>query len=152
MELLIKVSSVIMSVTVFFFFFFFLIISTTSQRHKLSLTYGTLSIYVADIPDIYISGPFGKGLEETNRRYGHTSFGSLLSAEHDLWASNWEDVIAWFIEQMETSPLRTYDANSADMIFVPAMLNQLNSSQHYQFITEADQFLPYLTSKPTCLC
>ena len=46
------------------------------------------------------------------------------------------------------SPLRTYDAPSADIIFVPAMLNQADPAQQDRFTAEVDQFLPFLTNKP----
>lgn len=110
--------------------------------------HGTLSIYVADVPAAYVTGTYGKGAEETNLQYGHASFGPLLSAEHEQWASTWHSVTAWYIEQIKTSPLRTYDAASADIIFVPAMLNQADPAQQDRFIAAVDQFLPFLTTKP----
>ena len=137
-----KMSCVITSVLVFFF-----VITTTPKRINEFHGYGTLSIYVADVPDKFVTGVYGKGPQETNLQYAHTSLGSLLSVEHEQWASKWQSATPWYIEQIKTSPLRTYDAASADIIFVPAILNQENPSEHVDFITEADQFLPYLTTK-----
>ena len=134
-----------------------LLVRTTLKQHTWLYDHGPLSgdgplsIYVADVPDKFVVGTFGRGPEESNLQYGHTAFGSLLSVEHEMWASPWHSVTAWYTEQIKTSPLRTYDAASADIIFVPAILDQHNPRLHDQFILEVDQFLPYLHTKPHLL-
>ena len=144
MESMVRISAcVITSLMVF------ILLTTTTYKHAGKLhDHGTLSIYVAEVPDTYIVGTTGRGVEETNLRYGHTSLGPLFSVEHEQWGSSWHALIAWFIDQINTSPLRTYDPDAADIIFVPAILNFLDPGSHDRFIDEAPQFLPYLTIKP----
>ena len=120
----------------------------TIKYDETAYSFGGLSIYVADIPDNYVTGVAGWGPAETNLQYGYAALGGLLSTQHQQWASVWHSNIAWYINQIKTSPLRTYDAASADIVFVPAMMMILNPAQHNQFISEAHQFLPYLSVKP----
>ena len=147
MDYLIKTSCVLTSMLFVMLFVIFMFAKTIKYDRKL-YSHQTLSLYVADVPDIYVTGVYGTGLVETNLQYGHTSLGALLSIKHEQWASIWHSVIAWYIDQIKTSPIRTYDAAAADIIFVPAILHQENPTQHEKFITEADQFLPYLNTKP----
>jgi hypothetical protein len=52
------------------------------------------SFYVADIPDKFTNGVYGKGKEEKDTHYGYAALGPFLSAEHDHWDSIWHRVVA----------------------------------------------------------
>ena len=118
----------------------FIIRSNAASEHP--------SFYVADIPDKYNNGVYGKGKKERNTHYGYAALGPLLSPEHDHWDSIWHRVVAWYIDQISTSFLRTYDIDTADIIFVPATIYVQNSALQIDFIDNANTFLPYLGKKP----
>ncbi len=52
---------------------------------------------------------------------------------------------------MRVSPLRSYDAGTADIIFVPAMFDMKSAADMDNFVEEAHSFLPHLGSKPHIL-
>ena len=109
---------------------------------------GALSIYVADIPAAYTTGVTGRGKIETDIQYGYDSLGQLLSPQEDHWDTIWHQVDAWFINQLKMSRLRTYDADAADIVFVPAMLSINSEEQQTGFVRNAYDFLPQLGKKP----
>ena len=111
----------------------------------------TASFYIADIPDRYIQGVSGLGSIETNAQYGFVSLGNLLSPGHDHWDTVWHQIDAWYNNQMMVSPLRTWHADEADIIFVPAMLSMKSPADLDSFVEDAYAFLPYLGSKPHIL-
>lgn len=111
----------------------------------------TASFYIAEIPDRYVQGVNGLGLVETNAQYGFVSLGNLLSPGHDHWDTVWHQIDAWYNNQMMVSPLRTWRADEADIIFVPAMLSMKSPEDLDSFVEDAYSFLPYLGSKPHIL-
>lgn len=104
------------------------------------------SFYISEVPDAYIIGYYGQG--KTDSHYGHAALGPLLAPEYDHWDSIWHRVTAWYIDQLSTSFLRTYDIDAADIIFVPATINGRNKKIQNEFIANASSFLPYLGQKP----
>ena len=107
-----------------------------------------VSIYIAEVPDRYVMGVTGLGPVETNAQYGFVSLGNLLSPAHDHWDTVWHQIDAWYNNQMMVSPLRTWKAEEADIIFVPAMLSMNSPEDLNSFVDDAYSFLPYLGSKP----
>lgn len=106
------------------------------------------SFYVADIPDKYTNGVYGKEKEEKDTHHGYAALGTFLSTEHDHWDTIWHRVVAWYIDQLSTSFLRTCDIDTADIIFVPATIHEGNKKLQQEFIVEANTFLPYFGQKP----
>jgi hypothetical protein len=106
------------------------------------------SFYVAEVPYAYTNGVYGEGKTETDSHYDYASLEPLLAPEHDHWDSIWHRVVAWYINQISMSVLRTYDIDTADIIFVPATINEGNKTEQTDFITNAHLFLPYLGKKP----
>ena len=83
-----------------------------------------LQVYVAEIPERYVKGAGRLGEVETNAQYGFATVGSLLSLQRDHWDTRWHHTDAWFNNQLMVSPLRTHEADDANVIFVPAMLSR----------------------------
>jgi hypothetical protein len=117
----------------------------------LGLHADSLRIFVADIPEKFVTGVTGFGKEQTDLQYGYASLGPLVAAEHDLWHPSDHHQDMWFIDQIASSPLRTYDAMAADLIFVPAILDVNAPEKQTALIAEAETFLPHLRDKPHLL-
>ena len=74
-----------------------------------------VKIAVAEIPGKYTVG-------SVDEMWGFGALGSAVSIEDDLWQPRWPDIDKWWINQLNISPLRVWDHQSADIIFVPATL------------------------------
>ena len=140
-------------VAVFAFFAILALISILSSDRHIELVskrpaHFSPSFYIAEVPDKFTNGINGKGRAETDSHYGFAALGPLLSAEHDHWDTIWHRVVGWYINQLSTSFLRTYDVDAADIIFVPATISKANKSLQTDFFEEASTFLPYLGQKP----
>ncbi len=107
-----------------------------------------VSFFIADIPDRYIKGVNGMGAFETNAQYGFVSLGNLLSPAHDHWDTVWHQIDAWWNNQMMVSPLRSYNSEGADIIYVPALFSIKHPDDLNSFVKDANSCLPYLGSKP----
>ena len=68
-----------------------------------------------------MEGVLGQGKEATDRAYGLQSLGGLLSAERELWDSNWAETDLWILNQLRISKLRVQDEDAADIVIVPAI-------------------------------
>ncbi len=143
----IPVAKIVKIVALFVFvpFLIFAAIRVNSPRFLIVSRNKHPSFYISEVPDAYINSCFGE--DNTNRHYGYAALGPLLAPEHDHWDSIWYQVSAWYIDQMRTSFLRTYDIDAADIIFVPATVGCNNIIQN-DFIANASYFLPYLGQKP----
>ena len=72
-------------------------------------------IAVADIPERFTKGNLDALL-------GFASLGKVIDIESAFWESQWHEVDKWWINQLTISPMRVWDSEQADIIFVPATL------------------------------
>lgn len=118
------------------------------SKQPSSLVERALRLYVAEVPEKFFTGVSGKGLEEINRQYGHGALGKIWSPRDKYWLTPWHQVDAYWTNLVSISPLRTYDVEQADMIYVPTLMRVGDTRQYNAFIEEAPSFLPWLAQKP----
>ena len=54
--------------------------------------------------------------------WGFRSLGEAVDMSQNLWDPSWHAIDKWWINQLSISPLRTADADEADVVFVPATI------------------------------
>lgn len=85
---------------------------------EVSAVYGQVQdvrIAVAEIPGTYTKG-------SVEQLWGFGALGSAVDIQDDMWQPRQHDIDRWWINQLNISPLRVWDQQHADIIFVPATL------------------------------
>ena len=76
---------------------------------------GAVSIHVADIPSRFQTWT-------PEDLWGFRSLGHAVNISDNLWVPEWFSIDKWWINQLNMSPLRVFDAEEADVIFIPATI------------------------------
>ena len=74
-----------------------------------------VKIAVAEIPGEYTKG-------SVEQLHGFGALGSVVDIQNYMWQPVWHEMDKWWINQMTISPLREWEHQRADIIFVPATL------------------------------
>lgn len=126
--------------------------TSENLRHtavKLSaLDSGKLRVFVVQTPD-YQHGA------SPQQMYGFAQLGNILDADSSMWTSYYEYQDCWWINQMNLSPLRVHDPESADIIFIAARFDTRRhniTEEIKSFMETANARFPLLGQKPHVIC
>lgn len=90
-----------------------LVHSTTLRPRQMRST--TVLISIAKIPSRYTR-------YSSEELWAFRALGNAIDIDQGLWEPRVHDIDKWWINQLNISPLRVLDEESADIIFVPATL------------------------------